>query len=399
MRQLSSVVLANFLSIAAMMAFIVVVGPLIRILNLQEWHGGVMMTVAGLSWMLLARSWGHASDRLGRKPVLMTAIAGFAVSYLLLALFLEYALQTHISIWVIVLALTLIRGLIGAFYAAIPVSSHALVADHVPAEKRTGAMAMIGASNALGMIFGPLLAGLLVAGGLVYPMYFATVLPVLALVVLGLKLPKMSVEHEADLPKLKLHDSRLRLSMFTALIAMSTVISAQMLVGFFAIDRLALSPIQAAQIAGYAMTGVGITLVLVQGIIMKKASVSAESLLLLGAIISAIGFALVTLTASIEMLIISYCVAAAGLGLIFPVMQTLTANSVEPNEQGAAAGSVSAVQGFAMIIAPLAATLLYQVNPSLPYAVCALLLLALAIVAYRHDKTVFNRQTPSNPTS
>ena len=387
MRSLYPLFLAVFLSMAAMMAFLVIVGPVIRLLNLEEWHGGAMVAVAGLTWMLLSRPWGHASDKHGRKPILLIAVAGFAVSYLILALFLEYALSTSLSVVVIVAALTLIRGSIGAFYAAIPLSGNALIADTLDNDKRTSAMAMLGASNALGMIIGPLIAGLLVVYGLVTPVYFATILPLIALLILWIKLPKIKVEHDAEQPKLKLSDSRLRLPMWASFVAINSVIAAQILVGFFAIDRLQLDLTAAAQVAGYAMTAVGITLVLVQGTIMKKSHWKPETLLIVGALIGALGFAMVSFSYSSFMLIASYSVAAAGLGMVFPGMQAITANSVEAHEQGAAAGTVSAVQGFAMIISPLLATLLYKIEPTLPYLTSALILFLLSLFASRHIKT------------
>lgn len=391
MRNLYPLFGAVFLSIAAMMAFLVIVGPIIRLFNLEEWHGGLMVAVAGVSWMFLSRPWGHASDKHGRKPILLIAVSGFAISYLVLALFLELAMSTTLSVLAIVVALTLIRGSIGAFYAAIPLSGNALIADTLENDKRTSAMAMLGASNALGMIIGPLLAGLLVVYGLVTPVYFAAILPIIALLILWWKLPNIKVEHDAEQPKLKLSDARVRLPMWASFVAMNSVIAAQILVGFFAIDRLELDLTQAAQVAGYAMTAVGVTLVLVQGTIMKKAHWKPETLLVVGALIGALGFAMVSFSHSSFMLIASYSVAAAGLGMVFPGMQAMTANSVQSHEQGAAAGTVSAVQGFAMIISPLLATLLYKLDPTIPYLVSAFLLFLLSLLANRHLKAT----TPS----
>jgi len=70
---------------------------------------------------------------------------------------------------------------------------------------------------------------------------------------------------------------------------------------------------------------------------------------------------------------------AAGLGLVFPSVQALTANSVESHEQGTAAGTLAAVQGLAMVIMPLICTLFYEINPILPYLIAAALLLLLSI--------------------
>lgn len=70
---------------------------------------------------------------------------------------------------------------------------------------------------------------------------------------------------------------------------------------------------------------------------------------------------------------------AVGLGLLFTAIQAITANAVNMNEQGAAAGTISAVQGLCSIVGPLIATVLYQTNPSLPYWFAASLVALLFI--------------------
>lgn len=383
MSKLVPLALANFLSVASMMAFVMIVGPLIRQLNLEEWHGGLMVAVAGVSWMLLSRPWGHLSDHKGRKKVLLWALAGFALAYLGLAISLELVTRVSMPALVIVVVLTVVRSGIGVFYAGIPVVVQAYIADTFDANKRTSAMATIGFANALGMIFGPLMASLLVVVSLTLPIYFAVLLPVLAWVIIGRKLPNIETEQDMSLPKPKWHDPRLRLPMISGFVAMSSVIAAQTLVGFLAIDALALSLQQAAQVSGYALTAVGLTLVVVQGGIMKSSSLSPIWMLIVGAMIAAAGFLNLIWIETIWQLIGGYAVIAAGLGFVFPSMQALTANSVAAHEQGIASGTVSATYGLAMIIAPIIATVSYQLSGQYAFLCFAVLLAILIFMAVR----------------
>ena len=72
--------LVNVLCVSAMMAFLAVVGPIIRALNMQEWHAGLTVSLGGILWVLLSRYWGKKSDIVGRKPILLIGVFGVAIS-------------------------------------------------------------------------------------------------------------------------------------------------------------------------------------------------------------------------------------------------------------------------------------------------------------------------------
>jgi len=44
MKRLIPLLAANALCLAAMMAFVAVIGPMVRTLGLAEWHGGLIVT-------------------------------------------------------------------------------------------------------------------------------------------------------------------------------------------------------------------------------------------------------------------------------------------------------------------------------------------------------------------
>ena len=127
----------------SMMAFVSLIGPISRALHLETWHAGAAVTVSGVIWMLLARPWGQASDRFGRRRVLLLGTAGFTLAYWALCLFIDLSLQSLPSVAMAFLGLMLGRGLIGAFYAAIPVGGFALIADNVEPQHRARAMATL----------------------------------------------------------------------------------------------------------------------------------------------------------------------------------------------------------------------------------------------------------------
>jgi len=91
---------------------------------------------------------GGLSDRFGRKPVLLAALAGFAI---------DYTIMGFAPVFWLLLAGRLLAGVFGASYS----TANAFIADITPPEQRAGRFGMIGAAFGLGFTFGPLLGGYL----------------------------------------------------------------------------------------------------------------------------------------------------------------------------------------------------------------------------------------------
>ncbi|WP_223871549.1 MFS transporter [Candidatus Dactylopiibacterium carminicum] len=383
----------------AMMAYVAVIGPAARELGLPEWVPGLSITIGGVFWMALARWWGGVSDRHGRKPVLLIGFAVFALTYFVLAAGVDMALRQQMSILATIALLILTRALIGAVYAAVPPTTAALIADCTPPPQRPARMAKLGSANAVGMVLGPAVAGGLAAWDLGLAFHAAAALPVLALLAVFLGVPRRTDGTSSGGPRpasgVRLFDPRLRLASATALIAMSSVAVAQVLVGFVAIDRLQLDALGGARAAGLALSAVGVAQIVAQQFVIRLKAMPLNRWLWLGASIAGAGFACVPMVTTQGQLLASYAVAAFGMGLVFPAFQAMAANAVQKHEQGAAAGTISTAQGLGMVVAPLAGTLLYRIAPGLPYLLIGALLLGLALFAGLRRATV----PPSEPTS
>ncbi|MFV3406300.1 MFS transporter [Pseudomonas sp. NY15463] len=375
---LRPLLLVNMACTLSMMAFVALIGPIARLLGMATWQAGAAVTVAGVVWVLLARPWGRLADRLGRRRMLLLGSAGYALAYWLLCLFIDGALRWLPGASVAFVGLMLSRGLIGAFYAALPVAGNALIADHIEPRQRARAMASLGAANAVGMVLGPALAALLARYSLSLPFYVLSVLPATAFVVLLLTLKPQPLPQRHEPSPVRLRDPRLRRPLLVAFSAMLSVTVSQIVVGFFALDRLQLPAAEAAQAAGIALTTVGGALILAQ-VLLRRLQWPPLKMIRVGACVSALGFACASLAASAAWLWAAFAVAAFGMGFVFPAFSALAANAMHAHEQGATAGSVSAAQGLGAVIGPLAGTLMYALDPRLPFMAVAALLLVLGL--------------------
>ncbi|EIU7172656.1 MFS transporter [Pseudomonas aeruginosa] len=346
----------TFVCTLAVMSFVALVGPLARKLGLAPWQAGAAVTVGGIAWMLAARPWGIASDRHGRRRILLGGLAGFALSYGSLCLFIVLALHWTLPTLLAFAGIVLLRGLAGGFYAAVPACTAALVADHVEAQRRAAG-----------------LAGLLATHGLVLPLLVTGALPLVALLALWRWLPREERRQPNRGAALAIGDRRLRRPLAVGFVAMFSVTVAQITVGFFALDRLRLDSADAARVAGIALTAVGVALILAQ-LLVRRLDWPPPRLIRVGGLVAAIGFAAVCFADSPPLLWLAFFVAAAGMGWVFPAVSALNANAVRAEEQGAAAGTLVAVHGFGLISGPLLGALLHQLDSRAPYALVGLLL-------------------------
>ncbi|ART79674.1 MFS transporter [Oceanisphaera avium] len=411
----------NFVALVgtmAIMSFVAVVGPVARLLGLADWHAGLALTAGGVLWMLSARRWGKLSDKVGRKRVLLISLAAYAITYLVLAVSVDFALTSPPAIAVSLAILVGTRALVGLFYAAVPTITAAAVADQVAPGKRASAMAKLGTANAIGLVAGPMLAGWIAMFDMALALYVATAMPVLAMIMIAWKLPETKptllaaaqapntltpTKPAAKIAKVDIFDSRLRLPLAAVFVALVAVAITQATVGFLVIDRFSLSLSEGAKTAGYALTAIGGGLIFSQSLMMRI-QWSPTRWLLIGCFLASAGFGAVVLpwatvlgaawSPSVWPMLSAFVLAGMGMGLVRPAVQALTADCVEAHEQGAAAGTVASMQGFAMIVGPLAGTLLYRVSPAAPYSLVVGLLLLLAVAVWRHHaREVSHRNT------
>lgn len=392
----------------AIMAFVAVVGPVVRLLGLADWHAGLALTAGGVLWMLSARRWGKLSDRVGRKRVLLISLGAYAITYLVLAVSVDAALARPPAIALSLAILVGTRALVGLFYAAVPTITAASVADQVAPGKRASAMAKLGTANAIGLVAGPMVAGWIAMYDIALALYAATLMPLLAMALIAWKLPETKPHTKPEVnskavvdpsqpaavnPSVDFFDPRLRLPLAAVFVAMVAVAVTQSTVGFLVIDRFGLSLSDGAKTAGYALTAVGGGLIFSQSLMMRI-DWPPTRWLLIGAVLASAGFGSVALLATAWPMLSAFVLAGMGMGMVRPAVQALTADCVEAHEQGAAAGTVASMQGFSMVIGPLAGTLLYRLSPGAPYLLVVVLLLLLAIAVWRyHAREVINRRT------
>ena len=313
---------------------------------------GAISVVFALMQFIFAPMMGALSDRFGRRPILLIALAGMGFDSILLALAPSIA-------WVF--AGRALGGIFGATFSV----ANAYMADISKSEDRAAAFGLVGAAFGLGFILGPLLGGVLGEIDLRLPAFAAAALSFLN-VVFGWFFLRES------LPE----DSRSATPMFkTNFIASFNWLAASPVILPLAIALLIANTMQrglesiwvlftgvqygwGAREAGISLAVVGISFVIVQGFLVRRivARLGEAATIAAGFSLSALMYLLLSVNESGLVGFIGIVPHVIGWGAAGPALQALASQQVAASQQGYLQGALTSITGLAAIAGPIIAT-------------------------------------------
>lgn len=375
-----SIFFSVFVAMLGLMLIAPIMPPLIRELGLRESHSGIIISLGSITMALMAPVWGNLSDAKGRKPVILLGFIGMCVSCLLFTLTLFAGLKGWLSGGLLLVLLIVTRGLIGGFIPAVLSSSQAYMGDVTEGEERGSGMAIISAANGLGLVFGPAIAGAFTLIGLLWPLYFGIVIAAVAFVVSLLAIPAAQPVIQQKPARINPLQPGLRMCLFAGLVTMISIVTIQVIGGFYFQDQLGLTSEETARVVSFGLMFSGAAMLIVQIIQMKWLKWQPKPMILLGSLFLIAGMALFLISASLVLYYAAFFMFGIGTGLLMPGFMAGASLSVSQEQQGGAAGLVAAIQGISAIIAPILTTTLYRVDKYIPFILIAVLVACMAIV-------------------
>jgi MFS transporter, DHA1 family, tetracycline resistance protein len=345
--------------------------------NLSEasQYGGFLMFAYAFMQFFFSPIIGGLSDRFGRRPVILAALFGFAVDYVLTGFAPTIG-------WLFVGRI--LAGITGASFTV----AGAYIADVSEPEKRAQNFGMIGAAFGLGFIIGPALGGLLGKLGTylasTYPdssfigydiHFWAVRLPFFASAFLALVnwlygyfiLPEsLKVENRRDfdwkranpigsLKQLRKYPMLWGLTLPLLLIYVASY-SQQSVWSFYTMEKFGWDE----GLVGASLVAVGIAAAVVQGgltrFILPKLGMNKS--VYFGLALSTIAYLLYAIAWEGWMLFAIIAIASFG-GISMPAMQGIMSNQVPSNEQGELRGALTSLMSLTAIIGPLIMTNLF----------------------------------------
>ncbi len=310
---------------------------------------GVLMATFSLCQLISGPLWGNASDRIGRKMVLVISQVGATIGWAMLAF-------APSIMWVFIARI--VEGVSGGNIGV----TQAYVADLVEAKDRARAFGLIGATFAAGMVFGPAGGGLLYAKfGFSAPFLAASGLQLITLILTLILLPESRSKLEESEAKVGLRDiaatfTNVRLSpLLVQKFALSLALYAwYSVIALYLAGQLHFNVVQTTQyFSGFAVVNV-----LINAVGVGKASKSLGNRVMstLGLALLVIGFALTpfvhtALTVAAVMIIFALGGAFAQNGLT-----AMISGAASDREQGTVLGVSSSLDSLSGILAPPTST-------------------------------------------
>jgi len=348
---------------------------------------GLIAAIYSTMQFIFSPIWGKLSDKVGRRPVMLSSIFLAAVSYIF------FSQATTITL------LILARSLSGIGSANIA-AAQAAITDVTDSKSRSGAMGMLGAAFGIGFIIGPLVGGVLMTNfGISMVGLFAAGLNfinfLLALVLLG----ETNAHAEGVLSLFKKHPDAKPHANNSFIASLSRKSSAYadkvreafssrpvallMIINFIyslAIVNMQVSAIllwsdiyhATEQQVGYLFAYVGFFTVIVQGVMLPKMTrkYGEHKLMVLGHVTSFIGvffipFIPVSSLFTIGLVILLFF--AIGTSLVNPLNISMISLYSYKQKQGQVMGFAQSVNALARILGPFTGSILYGMDHRFPY--------------------------------
>ncbi|MEV0621924.1 MFS transporter [Nonomuraea sp. NPDC050404] len=336
---------------------------------------GLVMSAYSIAQFVCAPLLGRLSDRYGRRRLVLLTLAGSALSLALTG-------AAESLGWLLAC-----RVLAGACGGSISVA-HAYLADAVPPERRTGAMAQLGAAIGLAFVIGPALGALLAPWGFAASAYAAAGLAAVNLVAAWLWLP----EPARSRPSAAVAGVVGRLPVLVPLaaagfLAMAAFVGMETTLALLGEARHGWD----TATIGVVLTLAGLSMAAVQaGLVAWLSRRWGEvRVAAAGAVLMAACLPVIPLTPG-WWPVAAVCLLSAGHGLLTPTVASLFAAAGPADRRGARLGVGQSAAAGGRIFGPAAAGLLFDLGAVLPYLAGAVMA-GLAVVAVLALRAVRDR--------
>jgi len=332
---------------------------------------GFLVASYAVMRLIFGPIWGGLSDRIGRKPILLIGISGYAITMIWFGL--------ANTLWMLFAA----RILSGVLSSATAPTTMAFIGDSTPENERGGGMGLLGAAGGIGTIVGPVLGGFLADESLSTPFFLAAGLSILSLLLAIVFLPESlpAEARQVSQKKEKLIDLKAwgqainspigSLLMLTFISTCGLMIFANVF-GLYALEKFDFGPDD----VGVMMMVLGLVSAIAQGLLAGPATQKwGDGIVIKGGLLAtAISFGLMLLANTYMTILLATAFFALTVALQVPALTSLTSRRATI-PQGIAMGLSNSFVSLGRIFGPILGGLVLDIDLSLPYLSGAIIML------------------------
>lgn len=357
-----------------------------RTLGIADFLVSAIFALSALMWTITSPIWARASDRLGRKPLILVGLAGFALSMTLSGIVVMAGLSGWLGAGATFVLFLFARAIFGLLGSASNPAAQAYIAERTSRAERTQSMATLAGAFGMGTLGGPVIAPLFVLPhvGLAGPLFgFAGVAAVM-LVVVWRGLPEPRVERAVSAPGARpaplWKDARVAPFLIYGFLVAACQNAQGQTLGFLVIDKLGLSPVAAQSYIMIAMAGGAIAGLLAQWGLIRTFRMTPRDLLRWGVVLAAGGNLVVAFAPHYAAVVVGFAVSSLGYGFARPGFTAGASLAVNLGEQARAAGAIAAINGANVLLVPAFVWFYQHWSPG-PFLLSAALLIGLFVYA------------------
>ncbi len=322
-----------------------------------QWITPIMGTYS-LCQLIAAPLWGRLSDRYGRRPILMSSLAGACASYLMLGF------STSVA-WL------LASRMLGGFMAGNISAAFAYASDVSEPHKRAASLGMVGAAIGIGFTVGPAIGGVLAGddpatASFMRPAAVSACLSIVAILLVAFMLPESNTaEHRAQrqaLPgkgplRLLLERPHLRYLATAALLVTTGQSILDSILGLWALNRFGYGP----RTVGLLIFCIASLAVLMQGGIVRilVPRMGESRLAMWGAVVFVCGLLIVSESTGAALTVGGLALCGIGLGAFTPSNSAMASRQSGTHDRGAVMGTYQSSVSLARVFGPFASGPLY----------------------------------------
>jgi DHA1 family tetracycline resistance protein-like MFS transporter len=326
-----------------------------------------ILGIYSLCQLIAAPLWGRLSDRYGRRPILMSSLAGACVSYLLLGIAHNVA------------GLVVARAVAG-FMAGNISAAFAYASDISTPAQRAKSMGMVGAAIGIGFMLGPAIGGVL-AGDNIQTANFlrpAVLSAALSLVAIALVFFVLRESHAperrtptAGPPRAGALSLLLRRPALRAIAAASFLVTCSQAIfesifAIWALRKFGFGP----RTVGLVLFALAFIAVGVQGGLVRVLvpRLGEARLAIYGVASYVAGLAVVAAAGNVTFTFMGLALCGVGGGAFIPCAAALASKQADERERGAVMGTYQVGASLARALVPLVSGTIYaNFGPSAPF--------------------------------